>query len=84
MTWKFSAGSPRRHPAADRRSAANGTISVMSTQLTTPARAAGYVVLTSMAAGLELIRNGWTEVRADPATAETTDPADEAEPAPTA
>ncbi|HEY3684453.1 MAG TPA: hypothetical protein VGL93_15575 [Streptosporangiaceae bacterium] len=50
----------------------------MGTQLTAPARAAGYVVLTSMAAGLELIRNGWTEIHADPAAP---DPADDAEPA---
>lgn len=31
-------------------------------------RTAGYVVLTSMAAGLEILRNGWSEIRTDPAT----------------
>lgn len=81
MSWKFPAGSPERHPAADRRSAANTTMTDMSAQLAGPARAAGYVVLTSMAAGLELIRNGWTEVRAEPA--DTADGAEEPEPVPT-
>lgn len=29
-------------------------------------RTAGYVILTSMAAGVELLRRGWSETRTDP------------------
>ena len=74
-----------RHVVSAGRSLAHATIPTMRPPLKdVPPRAAGYVVLTSMAAGLELIRNGWSETRTDPATGTAGDPtadADEPEPA---
>jgi len=39
----------------------------MMTAMSGTSRAAGYVVLTSVAAVLEIFRSGWTETRADEA-----------------
>lgn len=81
---KFEGGSPVRHVVAAGRSLAHATIPAMHPPLNVPPRAAGYVVLTSMAAGLELIRNGWSETRADLAgetPGDAADGADDPEPA---
>ena len=81
MGGKFDGGSPVRHVVSAGRSLAHATIPTMRPPLKDlPPRAAGYVVLTSMAAGLELIRNGWSETRTDPAGDPVVD-ADEPEPA---
>lgn len=79
MDEDFDADSPARHTVAAGRSPAYATVPAMRPPLNVSPRAAGYIVLTSMAAGLEVIRNGWSETRTDPAPDVTIDPADTAD-----
>ena len=68
----FAPRSPRGHIPADLRFGAPGTMSDMSSA----SRAAGYVVLTTMAAGLEILRHGWNETHTDDPADDDLEPAD--------